>query len=98
MWYITDMTMRQLYAIWYIFQTCLLDILDTAGQEEYSAMRERYTLKSDCIVVIYSITNRHSFSEAKSLHQFLNTLQDADGVDDRPVVSSIFLWTIFCQC
>ena len=24
----------------YIYQTCLLDILDTAGQEEYSAMRE----------------------------------------------------------
>ena len=23
-------------------ETCLLDILDTAGQEEYSAMRDQY--------------------------------------------------------
>ena len=24
-----------------LFQTCLLDILDTAGQEEYSSMRDQ---------------------------------------------------------
>ena len=26
-------------------ETCLLDILDTAGQEEYSAMRDQVLLK-----------------------------------------------------
>jgi GTPase SAR1 family protein len=30
-------------------ETCLLDILDTAGQEEYSAMRDQVALKSLCI-------------------------------------------------
>lgn len=30
----------------YALQTCLLDILDTAGQEEYSAMRSAVSLPS----------------------------------------------------
>jgi len=32
-------------------ETCLLDILDTAGQEEYSAMRDQYmrTGKASCV-------------------------------------------------
>lgn len=31
-----------------IMQTCLLDILDTAGQEEYSAMRDQVSKLAAC--------------------------------------------------
>jgi GTPase KRas len=35
-----------------------LDILDTAGQEEYFAMREQYMRSSHGFVLVYSITSR----------------------------------------
>jgi len=41
----------------------LLDILDTAGQEEYSSMRDQYTKVGDGFLLVYDITNRASFSE-----------------------------------
>eukprot|EP01097_Dermamoeba_algensis_P007074 TRINITY_DN4426_c0_g1_i1.p1 TRINITY_DN4426_c0_g1~~TRINITY_DN4426_c0_g1_i1.p1 ORF type:complete len:195 (-),score=19.67 TRINITY_DN4426_c0_g1_i1:250-834(-) len=43
--------------------TCLLDILDTAGQEEYSAMRDQYMMSGHGFVCVYSVTNRKSFDD-----------------------------------
>ena len=44
-------------------QSCLLDILDTAGQEEYSAMRDQYVRTAQGFILVYSITSRHTFEE-----------------------------------
>lgn len=38
-----------------------LDVLDTAGQEEYSAMREMYLETGEAFVVVYAVNNRDSF-------------------------------------
>ena len=51
-------------------ETCLLDILDTAGQEEYSAMRDQYMRSGQGFLCVYSITNRGSFEELKSFRSF----------------------------
>jgi Ras-related protein M-Ras len=40
---------------------CILDVLDTAGQEEFSAMREQYMRKGDGFLVVYSVTDSNSF-------------------------------------
>ena len=45
----------------------LLDIMDTAGQEEYSAMRDQYMRHGDGFLLIYSIDNRTSFQELGEL-------------------------------
>eukprot|EP01130_Rhizamoeba_saxonica_P014618 TRINITY_DN6406_c0_g1_i1.p1 TRINITY_DN6406_c0_g1~~TRINITY_DN6406_c0_g1_i1.p1 ORF type:complete len:216 (-),score=15.82 TRINITY_DN6406_c0_g1_i1:58-705(-) len=42
---------------------CFLEILDTAGQETFSAMRELYMRNGEGFVLVYSITNRSSFDE-----------------------------------
>lgn len=52
-------------------QTCFLDILDTAGQEEYSALRDAYIRTGDGFLIVYSVTDRHSFQEAESIYYFL---------------------------
>lgn len=66
------------------FQTCLLDILDTAGQEEYSALRDQYTRTGDCFVLVYSITDAKSFSEVEAIYDLLKRVKDGDKV---PAVS-----------
>lgn len=38
-------------------------MLDTAGQEEYSAMREQYMRTGEGFLLVYSITDRQSFEE-----------------------------------
>ena len=43
--------------------TFLLDILDTAGQEEYSAMRDQYMRAGEGFVLTYSIVSRQTFNE-----------------------------------
>eukprot|EP01118_Nematostelium_gracile_P001092 TRINITY_DN11108_c0_g1_i1.p1 TRINITY_DN11108_c0_g1~~TRINITY_DN11108_c0_g1_i1.p1 ORF type:complete len:185 (+),score=50.16 TRINITY_DN11108_c0_g1_i1:44-598(+) len=42
-------------------QAMVLEIFDTAGQEEYSALRDQYLQKSDGVLLIYSITSKHTF-------------------------------------
>lgn len=57
-------------------ETCMLDILDTAGQEEYSALREQYTRTGDGYVIIYSVTDANSFQEAEAMHSWLQRFKD----------------------
>ena len=46
-------------------ESCVLDILDTAGQAEFTAMREQYMRGGEGFLVCYSIADRHSFIEAE---------------------------------
>ena len=41
-------------------QTYLLDILDTGGREEYSALRDQYTRDGKAFLFVYSITSQNS--------------------------------------
>jgi len=61
----------------------LLDILDTAGQEEYSAMRDQYMRTGEGFLMVYSITARTSFEEIASFREQILRVKDADKV---PVV------------
>ncbi|KAL8583824.1 hypothetical protein ACOMHN_040293 [Nucella lapillus] len=56
-------------------ESCVLDIFDTAGQEEYSAMREQYVRAGDGFVIVFSVTDEASFQEAESIFQWLKRFQ-----------------------
>jgi len=45
---------------------CVLDVLDTAGQEEFSAMREQYMRKGDGFLVVFSVTDPVSFDSVRN--------------------------------
>eukprot|EP00484_Ammonia_sp_Unknown_P004960 CAMPEP_0197072534 /NCGR_PEP_ID=MMETSP1384-20130603/210147_1 /TAXON_ID=29189 /ORGANISM="Ammonia sp." /LENGTH=197 /DNA_ID=CAMNT_0042511355 /DNA_START=80 /DNA_END=673 /DNA_ORIENTATION=+ len=45
-------------------KACLLDILDTAGQEEFSSMQDQWMREGQAFLVVYSITSRTTFDEA----------------------------------
>ena len=52
-------------------ETCLLDILDTAGQEEYPAMRDSYMRTGKGFICAYAVTQLHrTFPLMKSHHSW----------------------------
>merc|ERR1711871_387386 len=61
-------------------ETCILDILDTAGQEEYSAMRDQYMRTGQGFLIVYSIIARASFDEVSSFRDQILRVKDADKV------------------
>jgi len=61
-------------------ETCLLDILDTAGQEEYSAMRDQYMRTGQGFLCVYSLTNKSSFEEVSSFREQILRVKDAEQV------------------
>lgn len=50
-------------------ETIALDILDTAGQEEFSAMREQYVRSGKGFLLVYSVASRQSFEEVQQIYQ-----------------------------
>lgn len=56
----------------------MLDVLDTAGQEEYSAMREQYMRTGEGFLLVYSITSRQSFEEIMTFQQQILRVKDKD--------------------
>ncbi|KAI4228612.1 MAG: hypothetical protein L6R36_001468 [Xanthoria steineri] len=59
-------------------EVALLDVLDTAGQEEYSAMREQYMRTGEGFLLVYSITSRQSFEEIMTFQQQILRVKDRD--------------------
>ena len=59
-------------------EVALLDVLDTAGQEEYSAMREQYMRTGEGFLLVYSINSRQSFEEISTFQQQILRVKDKD--------------------
>lgn len=57
---------------------CILDVLDTAGQEEFSAMREQYMRKGDAFLLVYSVTDKASFTNIRNFHTLILRVKDKD--------------------
>eukprot|EP01110_Echinostelium_bisporum_P012116 TRINITY_DN6366_c0_g1_i2.p1 TRINITY_DN6366_c0_g1~~TRINITY_DN6366_c0_g1_i2.p1 ORF type:complete len:182 (-),score=40.57 TRINITY_DN6366_c0_g1_i2:143-652(-) len=64
-------------------EACLLEILDTAGQEELTALRDQWIRGSEGFVCVYSITSRSSFEEVSKFRQQIVRVHDRD---DIPIV------------
>jgi len=64
-------------------EPCLLDILDTAGQVEFTAMREQYMRCGEGFIICYSITDRHSYLEAE---EYRNLILKVRAQENVPVV------------
>ncbi|KAI1713731.1 ras family domain-containing protein [Ditylenchus destructor] len=57
-------------------QWVLMDVLDTAGQEEFSAMREQYMRSGRGFLLVYSVTDEQSFREARKLYRQVLRVKD----------------------
>jgi len=55
-----------------------LNIVDTAGQEEYRAMRPQYMRSSDGFLLVYDVTSRNTFEEIDMFHSEILQAKDME--------------------
>lgn len=67
-------------------ELALLDVLDTAGQEEYAAMREQYMVNGEGFMLVFSITSQESLDEIHALHRQILRVKGKQEGDHFPVV------------
>ena len=60
-----------------------LDILDTAGQDDFAPMRTSYMRQGKGFIIVYAIDDRASFEEVEVFHRDLTRVKGANNV---PVV------------
>jgi len=58
-------------------QSCMLEVLDTAGQEEYTALRDQWIRDAEGFVLVYSITSRSSFTRIQKFHHQIQRVKES---------------------
>lgn len=67
-------------------QDIILTILDTAGQEEFYALRDQYIRSGDGYIIVFSITSVTSFLEVNAIKEQLNIVLDTDNNTLIPII------------
>lgn len=67
-------------------QDIILNILDTAGQEEFYALRDQYMRSGDGYIIVFSITSITSFLEVNAIKEQLNMILDVDDNTLIPII------------
>eukprot|EP00731_Ephydatia_muelleri_P017139 Em0010g237a len=58
-------------------ETCVLDILDTAGQQEYSAMRPQYMRTGDGFLCIFAVDSMKTFDQIDSFREQIHRVKES---------------------
>eukprot|EP01122_Echinamoeba_exundans_P011914 TRINITY_DN4886_c0_g2_i2.p1 TRINITY_DN4886_c0_g2~~TRINITY_DN4886_c0_g2_i2.p1 ORF type:complete len:157 (+),score=29.04 TRINITY_DN4886_c0_g2_i2:479-949(+) len=61
-------------------QPVILEILDTAGQEEYVCMRGQYMRPAQGFILVFSITSRRSYEELLTYYEDIQRVKDGEKV------------------
>jgi len=68
-------------------EPAVLEIIDTAGQEEYNAIKDAHIVKGQGFLLVFSLTSRSSFDELDDIHERIYRLKEKDtSTDDIPIV------------
>uniref|UniRef100_A0A914I615 small monomeric GTPase n=1 Tax=Globodera rostochiensis TaxID=31243 RepID=A0A914I615_GLORO len=59
-------------------EECSVDILDTAGQEDYSAIRDNYYRSGEGFICVFSITDPDSFDQTVEFREQILRVKNAD--------------------
>lgn len=59
-------------------RTTLIDILDTAGQEEFNAMQDQWMREGKGFLLVYSVDSRQSFTEISNLRKKILRCRDTE--------------------
>jgi GTPase KRas protein len=59
---------------------CILDILDTAGQEEYAAMHDHYAHNGDGFILVFALNDAQSFHNVSRYREKICRAKDSPDV------------------
>ncbi|TKR76333.1 hypothetical protein L596_017486 [Steinernema carpocapsae] len=59
-------------------EECSIDILDTAGQEDYSAIRDNYYRSGEGFICVFSITDAESFDATNEFREQILRVKNSD--------------------
>ncbi|KAL6073874.1 Small G-protein Ras2 [Balamuthia mandrillaris] len=69
-------------------ETYMLEILDTAGQEEFSALRDQWIRECEGFLIVYDITSRISFDELPKFHKQILRVKDTERANNIMIVGN----------
>eukprot|EP00486_Rosalina_sp_Unknown_P002506 CAMPEP_0201567414 /NCGR_PEP_ID=MMETSP0190_2-20130828/7924_1 /ASSEMBLY_ACC=CAM_ASM_000263 /TAXON_ID=37353 /ORGANISM="Rosalina sp." /LENGTH=196 /DNA_ID=CAMNT_0047987409 /DNA_START=86 /DNA_END=676 /DNA_ORIENTATION=- len=58
-----------------------LDILDTAGQEQFAALQDHWIREAEAFVLVYSVQSQRTFKHADDLHKKILRNKDGQRID-----------------
>jgi GTPase KRas protein len=58
-------------------QSCMLEVLDTGGREEYTALRDQWIRNGEGFLLVYSISSRLSFTRIQSFHNQIRRVKES---------------------
>ena len=61
-------------------ETCLLDILDTAGQEEYSVMRDQSMREGEGFLFVFDVNNAESLDKFTEWREQIKRVKEMEKV------------------
>ncbi|CAO1635001.1 unnamed protein product [Sympodiomycopsis kandeliae] len=59
-------------------QPCMLEVLDTAGQEEYTALRDQWIREGEGFLLVYSIASRATFERVERFRSQISRVKDQE--------------------
>ncbi|XP_022915092.1 ras-related protein Rap-2a [Onthophagus taurus] len=59
---------------------CVLEILDTAGTEQFASMRDLYIKNGQGFVVVYSLTNHQTFDDIQNMKETITRVKGNERV------------------
>ena len=61
-------------------ELCILEILDTAGTEQFASFRDLYMKNGEGFVLVYSITSQSTFDDLQDLREQILRVKDTNDV------------------
>jgi len=74
-------------------QTVILDILDTAGTDQFSAMRDLQIKSCDGFLLVYSITSMSSFNDLADMYERICRVKDVDSSNPGQAIPVVLVGT-----
>lgn len=76
---INDLAIENLYRMQISIdgEPCMLEVLDAAGQEHNTALRDRSIRGGQGFLLVYSVCSRLSFTKIRKFHRQVNKVKDS---------------------
>ncbi|KAF7335763.1 Protein ras-2 [Mycena venus] len=77
-----DPTLEDCYRKQFIVDNrlCFVDVIDTAGQDEYATLRDQWVREGQGFLLVYSITSRLTFDRLEVFHRSMTHIKGAGAI------------------